>query len=181
MRKHLRGFTLIELLIVIALLGALAIGLLAALDPFEQLKKGTDTGIRNTMNEFHGAVIRYYAIKTYMPWCDDGGCGAPIDGKEPDGNVNTSQLADFPLTIDAITQTGELKEEFAELAGGQMDNIFLTGTNDPPTIIACFKPTAKSFMNDPNTKYGPDGTTPYAPGGQTCPTGVAGECYYCIK
>ncbi|PIP15151.1 hypothetical protein COX47_01365, partial [Candidatus Roizmanbacteria bacterium CG23_combo_of_CG06-09_8_20_14_all_35_49] len=32
MRKF-KGFTLIELLIVIALLGALAVGLLAALDP----------------------------------------------------------------------------------------------------------------------------------------------------
>ena len=31
------GFTLVELLIVIALLGALAIGLLATVDPFEQL------------------------------------------------------------------------------------------------------------------------------------------------
>ena len=38
-----KGFTLIELLIVIELLGALAAGLLAAIDPFEQLKKGVDT------------------------------------------------------------------------------------------------------------------------------------------
>ena len=50
----LKGFTLIELLIVIALLGALAVGLLAALDPFEQLKKGTDTGTRNTVSEIQG-------------------------------------------------------------------------------------------------------------------------------
>ena len=34
-----KGFTLIELLIVIALLGSLAVGLLATIDPFEQLKK----------------------------------------------------------------------------------------------------------------------------------------------
>jgi len=57
-----KAFTLIELLIVIALLGALAVGLLAALDPFEQLKKGTDTGVRNTVSEVHGAIIRYYAV-----------------------------------------------------------------------------------------------------------------------
>ncbi|MFH0773343.1 MAG: prepilin-type N-terminal cleavage/methylation domain-containing protein, partial [bacterium] len=41
MKKITRGFTLIELLIVIALLGALAVALLAALDPLEQIKKGT--------------------------------------------------------------------------------------------------------------------------------------------
>jgi len=33
------GFTLMELLIVIGVLGILAAGLLAAIDPFEQLKK----------------------------------------------------------------------------------------------------------------------------------------------
>ncbi|MEK7634177.1 MAG: prepilin-type N-terminal cleavage/methylation domain-containing protein, partial [Patescibacteria group bacterium] len=71
MRKFYAGFTLIELLIVIALLGALAVGLLAALDPFEQLKKGTDTGVRNTVSEVHGSIIRFYAIKNYMPWCTD--------------------------------------------------------------------------------------------------------------
>ena len=63
MKKFKSGFTLIELLIVIALLGALAVGLLAALDPFEQLKKGTDTGVRNMVSEIHGSAIRYYAIK----------------------------------------------------------------------------------------------------------------------
>jgi len=57
--KHFKqGFTLIELLIVIALLGALAVGLLAALDPFEQLKKGDDTGVRNTVSELLGSIVR---------------------------------------------------------------------------------------------------------------------------
>lgn len=181
MRKGSFGFTLIELLIVIALLGALAIGLLAALDPFEQLKKGTDTGTRNTMNEFHGSTIRFYAIKNYMPWCDDGSCSGPIDGKEPGGDPSADQLTDFPNTIAAIATTGELKSDFSELAGGQKDNIILTGTNDPPALTACFKPTSKSFMADPNTKYGPDGITPYTPAGGLCPNGVAGQCYYCIK
>ena len=57
------GFTLIELLIVIALLGALAVGLLATIDPFEQLKKGRDTSLRNTVAEFYNANLRYYSTK----------------------------------------------------------------------------------------------------------------------
>ena len=50
--QSFKGFTLIELLIVIALLGALAVGLLATIDPFEQLKKGRDTSKKNTVSEF---------------------------------------------------------------------------------------------------------------------------------
>src|SRR3989344_9347105 len=79
MKKGSFGFTLIELLIVIALLGALAIGLLGAVDPLEQIKKGTDTGTRNTVAEFHSAVIRYYAIKGLMPWCSVSSCNGTDD------------------------------------------------------------------------------------------------------
>ncbi len=181
MRKGLLGFTLIELLIVIALLGALAIGLLAALDPFEQLKKGTDTGTRNTVAEFQGASVRFYSIKNYMPWCDDGTCASPVDGSEPD----QAALTDLPNTIAAIVDTGELKTDFSTLAGNQKDNIFVTGLNDPPTAAVCFKPTSKSFRSDPNTKYDKNGIGSGDTGGSgiTCPdaANAAAECYYCVK
>ena len=135
MKKFNKGFTLIELLIVIALLGALAVGLLAALDPFEQLKKGTDTGVRNTVSEIQGAIIRYYGIKNYMPWCTD-----PNTCTTTDGTKNFADDGMQTTIIKAITDTGELKSDFIKLAGGQLGSIYLTGTNDPPTAIVCFNP-----------------------------------------
>ena len=78
--QNLRGFTLIELLIVIALLGALAVGLLATIDPFEQLKKGRDTSQRNTTAEFYNANLRYYATKGNFPW----GTGSTFTAKSVD-------------------------------------------------------------------------------------------------
>src|SRR3990167_9472884 len=110
MPKFKKGFTLIELLIVIALLGALAVGLLAALDPFEQLKKGTDTGVRNTVSEFQGAVIRYYAIKNQMPWCAAADCSSFNDGLAD--TVTAKKLSDIPQTVLAVENTGELKADF---------------------------------------------------------------------
>jgi len=171
MRKFNRGFTLIELLIVIALLGALAVGLLAALDPFEQLKKGTDTGVRNTVSEVHGAVIRYYAIKNYMPWCTAAGaCGT-----EPNGTALTN--ATMTTMIANIVGTGELKSDFSTLAGsGTLAKIFVTGSDVNATAAVCYKPTAKSFISDPNTKYTVGGADTCAAADPTQKT-----CYWCVK
>lgn len=168
--KKYKSFTLIELLIVIALLGSLAVGLLAALDPFEQLKKGTDTGIRNTVSELHGAIIRYYAIRNYMPWCSN---------SQTCTNPNKATALSLENTvINNIIQTGELKPNFVELAGGQLGNIYITGTNDPPVVAVCYKPVSKSFTSNPNTKYNQDGTLSTI----GCPTGNPNDnCYYCVK
>jgi prepilin-type N-terminal cleavage/methylation domain-containing protein len=165
-----KGFTLIELLIVIALLGALAVGLLAALDPFEQLKKGTDTGVRNTVSEVHGAVIRYYAIKNYMPWCT----GAGACGTEPVGTVLTD--ATMTTMITNIVGSGELKSDFSTLAGaGTLGKIYVTGTDAAATVSVCYRPTAKSFLSDPNTKYNSSGVL------TTCVTSDLATCFWCVK
>lgn len=172
----LKGFTLIELLIVIALLGALAVGLLAALDPFEQLKKGTDTGVRNTVAEIQGAIIRFYGIKNYMPWCSDADtCTEPAALLM--NSVNGKAM------LDRIVLTGELKTDFVEIAGdGVLEKISVTGVNADATVVVCFKPLAKSFANDPNAKYSVSGVTPNAVASGNCPTGnITEDCYWCVK
>jgi len=151
---------LIELLIVIALLGALAVGLLAALDPFEQLKKGTDTGIRNTVSEIHGSFIRYYAIKNEMPW---GVSGA---------YAGLASSTGFSTFLSAVIGTGELKSDFFSLAGTQLERIYVNGTSD--TLTVCFNPQSKSFRSDLNSKYTADGSAD-----ATCPNQAS--CYWCVK
>lgn len=172
-----RGFTLIELLIVIALLGALAVGLLAALDPFEQLKKGTDTGVRNTVSEIHGAVIRYYAIKNQMPWCDPTDTSGCTDLTTIEGGATVDADSVKDSMIQNIIDTGELKSNFNELAAQQLSQIFITGSNQNAEVKVCFQPKAKSFINDPNTKYDQDGTE-ITDG--TCP-GDPLACYWCVQ
>ena len=160
--KKSHGFTLIELLIVIALLGALAVGLLAALDPFEQLKKGTDTGVRNTVSEIHGAIIRHYANTTAMPY---------------NGSTLAWQTATSAYTnvISPIVAGGELKQDFSTLAGKALDKIYLTGTD--VSITVCFKPDSKSFNTDPNTKYDGSGNSTTGCKSQ----GGEGSCYWCVN
>jgi prepilin-type N-terminal cleavage/methylation domain-containing protein len=150
-----KGFTLIELLIVIALLGALAVGLLATIDPFEQLKKGRDTALRNTVSEFYNANLRYYATRGNFPWPTSGATGTVY------GMLNN---------VSALIQAGELKDKFVELAGtGTLNKIHVNST-DASHVSVCFQPESKSFQIDPNTIYNADGSMG--------PTGAGGCKYY---
>jgi prepilin-type N-terminal cleavage/methylation domain-containing protein len=162
--KSTRGFTLIELLIVIALLGALAIGLLATIDPFEQIKKGRDTSTRNTVSEFYNANLRYYATKAQFPWGT--------------GGVGPTSLNDMGTAITSLQDAGELKTKFMDLAGtGNLAKIFLTSTA-ADDIAVCYNPESKGFRNDPNTVY-----TQNAGSGVNClgTGGTSTGCYWCIR
>jgi type II secretory pathway pseudopilin PulG len=87
-----------ELLIVIGVLGILAAGLLAAIDPFEQLKKARDSNYRSAALELLSATQRYYANHGYFPWTNDGSAcqvannaGGQVNFLDPD--VDTSMSA----------------------------------------------------------------------------------------
>lgn len=163
-----KGFTLIELLIVIALLGALAVGLLATIDPFEQLKKGRDTSLRNTVSEFYNANLRYYSTKGYFPW----GAGNTTSGRA---------WPAFGSSITELMTVGELKARFPELAGtGNLYKVYVNSTSDEHVAV-CFTPESKAFQEDANTIYATDGST----SGATCKSqtgGTAGiDCSFCIQ
>lgn len=172
-----KGFTLIELLIVIALLGSLAVALLAAIDPFEQFKKGADTGVRNTVQEYFNAGIRYYAQKSAFPttW-----------GITPTIQI-TARLTSNPTQwITPLVDAGELKGNFIDLSLSSLSNIYVAVLDSK--LQVCFIPSAKSFQfADPNTKYTAPGFdsagNPFTDPNTFCkvnsPTGA--DCYWCIQ
>jgi prepilin-type N-terminal cleavage/methylation domain-containing protein len=166
-----KGFTLIELLIVIALLGALAVGLLATIDPFEQLKKGRDTATRNTVSEFYNANLRYYSTKASFPWGT--------------GTKTTATITNLGTEVTALMNAGELKNKFMELAGtGNLAKIYVTSTA-ADNIVVCYKPESKGFQIDPNTMYNEGGTQMTASycksDTSSISTGGPNSCYFCIQ
>lgn len=176
--KSKRGFTLIELLIVIALLGALAVGLIGAIDPFEQLKKGTDTGVRDLVNQVQTAAIRYYSVKNAMPFA---------------ANPSSTDLATEPMVtaISNMISAGELRSDFTTIQAGSLDKIWVTGTGaiagEQPAVSVCYQPNSKSFQADPNTKYQRSGLLADGSQGGTAldcksatPPGPD-RCYWCIQ
>lgn len=181
--KSKRGFTLIELLIVIALLGALAVGLIGALDPFEQLKKGTDTGTRDLVNQMQTGIIRYYSIKNNMPWCPTG-AGCPAD---PSGTIlNAAPIGPGTSAGTAIANmilAGELKANFDQLNAPNVTKVFVTGSQTLNTVTVCYSPTSKSFQADPNTKYTDNtGVTEDPVVNGVCKShGGNTLCFWCVK
>lgn len=157
---------------MIALLGALAIGLLATVDPFEQMKKGTDTTRRNITSEVYSAAIRQYATKGAFPWTE---------------NVSALALSDSAMVsaggyFDQIISSGELKPGFIELMGGNSGRIYLTSTADASgvrqNVSVCFVPDSKSFRNEVNAKYSIVGNVET---GCLATDSGGTACHWCVK
>ncbi|KKR80099.1 MAG: hypothetical protein UU25_C0001G0010 [Microgenomates group bacterium GW2011_GWB1_40_9] len=171
--KRQKGFTLVELLIVIALLGALAIGLIGALDPFEQLKKGTDTGTRDLVNQVQTAVLRYYATTNRMPWTD----------QSTAFSASLLNAAEMSTAISAMAVAGEMKSNFNEIYRGQLDKVWVTyipsSGASSVQVRVCYQPGSKSFQVDPNTKFSNDGTELST--GCKSMSGGTNQCAWCVQ
>lgn len=163
--KKIKGFTLIELLIVIALLGALAAGLLAAIDPFEQLKKGSDTSIRGQAESFYNANISFFAQRNQLPTSFKDGYT---------GRLHTSEASS---AISELAAAGELKSDFYTLAGSEKLSRIRVIVPSEEKITVCYQPQSKAFRNDQYTKYLSDGSTANP---INCPNGTSTSCWQCF-
>jgi len=132
--SRFRGFTLTEILIIVALLGALFVGLLVTVDPFEQLKKGADASVSNTANNFYNAIVRTYASAGKYPWASDV-IGIPLSSTQGETIIQT------------LATAGELKSNFSKFASAELDNIYLTASKDGKKLSICFQPDSKSYKS----------------------------------
>lgn len=167
--KHIsqkKGFTLIELLVVIGILGILAAGLLAAIDPLEQLKKGRDQSKRNISVELTNAVTRYYAVFGSMPW----------------GNAVLAPQAvtSFAASVNALTAVGELKPTFMGALPGNFNTaLTVMGGSLGAGFAVCFDPESKSISRDPSTIF--NGIGAYPPTQGTNPGDTDGGWFWCSR
>ncbi len=190
MKRLAVGFTLIELLIVIGVLGILASGLLAAVDPFEQLKKARDANTRNATVELMNAFTRYYATHGAFPWnlatpvvCD---ATTARPGALATASVEINNMKDC---ITALESDGELKPNFVDNVNSDM--YVASDPADKTDVKVCFAPEGKALRSDANTKYYLDTTgaplmkiVPDPDGGvlaTDCPNSVSSSCLQCFE
>lgn len=161
-----KGFTLVELLVVIGILGILAAGLLAAIDPIEQLNKGRDQNKQNIAVEYQTALLRYYATYGSMPW----GTGA---------QTSTTLAAITNTITQTLVNAGELKPTFNQAGSGDLSGLILYGTSlaAGSETYVCFLPQSKSVRTAPSTIF--NAVNPPTTTG--CPATATSTCYFCSR
>lgn len=148
------GFTMIELLIVIAVLGILAVAVLAAINPIEQINRGRDTGSRSDSEQLLSAVDRFYASQGYYPW--QTGAGDVTHAALTWTQVTDALPADTATPAVPIMEklstggTSELKTSFVTRVTAATSNplyIYNRGTQGDSTYV-CFLPKSGAFAEE---------------------------------
>lgn len=149
-RQNLKsaGFTMIELLIVMGILSVLAVAVLAAIDPVEQLNKSRDTGARSDSKNLLDAVERYYAVKERFPW-NTAAQNPHTVAYDPGTNPITGAAATSITTI--LETAGEVKSTFdskiAKYIGGTT-NLIMYKVANSDAVWVCFTPKSKAFKQE---------------------------------
>ncbi len=171
MKTQSKGFTLIELIIGITILSLLAVALLAALDPVEQFNKARDTATRNTTMEIHNAMLRYKAAKEVYPTIINVSAAKHMSSAE-----GLSILTD-------LTDSGELKGNFASVAGTALQTIYVANDSTSNILYTCSQPRSKQFSQQGGL-YNISAPGSVLPVEGTCTTPAASGtrvCYYCAR
>jgi prepilin-type N-terminal cleavage/methylation domain-containing protein len=148
------GFTMIELLIVIAVLGILAVAVLAAINPIEQINRGRDTGSRSDAEQLLSAIDRFYASQGYYPWQT----GATDTDGEPLAWTDVADIADADTEqmLDKLSEggTAEIKSSFVNRITDTTYNTLFgynRGTQGDSTYV-CFLPKSGAFLEEASTR-----------------------------
>lgn len=194
------GFTLVELLIVIGLLGAIALIVIAAINPIEQANRARDTRFKSDAAQMISAIDRYFASQHEFPWQTITPTYTPEDtfgfvsaSNEEVGVCGTDCTTDDGVLISG---TNELKTEFRNRdfiqdggLGATLDEQIIIGKGAGATesIYACYIPLSKSVrqkaVND-GVVYTPNASGDRGSAVATCddPTvnWIESSCYVCI-
>jgi len=175
--KSQAAFTMIELLIVIAILGILAVAVLAAINPIEQINRGRDTGSRSDAEQLLSAIDRFYAYKGYYPWVTNPNDTSaisvlrgvafdqqiPVDGGDPIATWVDNSTSTPCYVLDKISNgnadgtcvgTNEVKRSFIDkIVKADYNHLYVFYSGDPgESLYVCFKPKSGAMQEEAATR-----------------------------
>ena len=168
-----KGFTLIELLVVITLIGILAVAVLSALNPIEQINKARDASKRADASQLLAAMDRYFASNEKFPWnnftgtsedyttrvdlafagtADLLGAGVCGDGTTTDANSSGAGAGgcdSLSTTPGYLISSQELKSQFGkrdyfDATTVAADLLYVYKAVNDPSVSICFIPSSKA-------------------------------------
>jgi len=181
MKAKNKGFTLIELLVVITLIGILAVAVLSAINPIEQINKARDAGRRADSAQILKALDRYFASTEEFPWNNTGWTTpvSPISaeflGRASMNGVgicggDTATPATGAYTAETVGANGcsyegllisteELKAQFGKrkafrTSPAAEDKFYLVKVANDPSVSVCFVPSSKATRTKWNATVG---------------------------
>jgi prepilin-type N-terminal cleavage/methylation domain-containing protein len=150
------GFTMIELLIVITILGILAVAVLSAINPIEQINRGRDTGRQSDAEQLLSAIDRYNAFQGYYPWQEDADVTDTSVGQDDGlGNLLPIAVTEYEPCVD-IDDNSICDETL--VAGGDCPIVARLSTgNDTVSTTYCrgaqeLKDSFITRITDPDTR-----------------------------
>lgn len=167
--RRAAGFTMIELLIVITILGILAVAVLSAINPIEQINRGRDTSSQSDAEQMINAVERYNALQGFYPWVTSQNSSFEL----PAGGASLLQItslwndAGAPTACGVLEKLGssttvgcigtnELKSSFTNrITQDSSRDVFIYnkgGTGD--STYVCFLPQSSAFKQQAKTRCG---------------------------
>jgi len=171
------AFTMIELLIVIAILGILAVAVLAAINPIEQINRGRDTGSRSDAEQLLSAIDRFYAYKGYYPWVTNpnttsalawrgvaggatitftgGSIAAWGDGSTPTPCYVLDKISSGNAD-DTCAGTNEIKSSFVDrIIEPDYNHLYVYYSGEAgDSLYVCFKPQSGAMKEEAVTRCG---------------------------
>lgn len=156
MKKFSKGFTMIELLIVIAVLGILAVAVLSAINPIEQINRGRDTASKSDTEQLLSAIDRYNASRGLWPWQDEAGDDQGVEFRQVTSSYPPlagtckmlQNLASAPSG--SCMGTDEVKAAFVNRVVSPKSNALYIGFGGATgnSVYVCFNPQSGSFKKE---------------------------------
>ena len=151
------GFTMIELLVVIAILGVLAVVVLGAINPLEQINRGRDTSSKADAEAIISAVERYNANISRFPWMNTDASEDSLPAMTAITDTLPAQDTTNCALLDLLGQgdgancngTQEIKAAMVERVGSEVAPrnhwIYYQGDSTGDSVYVCFTPQSNAF------------------------------------
>ena len=150
---------------MISVIAVLAVAILSAINPVEQINKAKDTASKSDAAEVLNAMERYFATFGCYPW---EATGIAPNKKCPSPYTYATQasivVGSLPTVFQELVDKSEIKTQLQTRVLGQTNaaaknNLILTSDADQLAHV-CFLPSSKTFMAQANgIANGTTGTT----------------------